>query len=311
MKLINVDLINRKLVLMLILFVGFETALAQSINIFTDFESLYSIDYKRRGLVLGHIDNMTYLYDEFEDRYEVFPNEEYYMQEKESMKNGLWYSYAAASYSSYSEEFVGYIYLFQSIKPTIQMNGMIRTNFLISGERKEMSISTISDATRTIIAIRIPSDEWLEFYNSYDVRYRLNDEVRYIGTEAKSLINNTLKVLYDIKTNKYESENDAPNNTTISDNSNQYEIKWEGDIERLPLAQPLPTNITNSNAVTTVRFEVRPNGTVGLIIPLRKMNAELETEILRTLRSWRFNRLPNGVPQQPQWGTITFRFITD
>ena len=77
MKLINVDLSNRKLVLTLILFVGFETAIAQSVNIFTDFESLYSIDYNKRGLALGHIDNMSYLYDEFEDRYEVFPNEEY------------------------------------------------------------------------------------------------------------------------------------------------------------------------------------------------------------------------------------------
>ena len=296
---------------MLILFVGFETALAQSVSIFTDFESLYSIDYKKRGLVLGHIDNMTYLYDEFEDRYEVFPNEEYYMQEKEPMKNGFWYSYAAASYSSYYEEFVGYIYLFQSIKPTMQMNGTIRTNFLISGQRKEMSISTISDDTSTIIAIRIPSDEWLEFYNSNDVRYRLNDEVRYIGTEAKSYINNTLKVLYDIKKDKYDSEHDAANSTTISDNSNQYELQWEGDIERLPLVQPLPIKLTNSNAVVTVRFEVRPNGTVGRIIPLRKMNAELETEVLRTLRSWRFSRLPTGIPEQTQWGTITFRFITD
>lgn len=193
---------------MLILFVGFETALAQSVSIFTDFESLYSIDYKKRGLVLGHIDNMTYLYDEFEDRYEVFPNEEYYMKEKESMKNGFWYSYAAASYSSYYEEFVGYIYLFQSIKPTMKMNGTISTNFLISGQRKEMSISTISDNTKSIIAIRIPSDEWLEFYNSKDIRYRLNDEVRYIETEAKSYINNTLKVLYDIKKDKYTADTD-------------------------------------------------------------------------------------------------------
>ena len=89
-----------------------------------------------------------------------------------------------------------------------------------------------------------------------------------------------------------------------------YELKWEGDIRRVPLAQPLPINIGNSNASITVRFEVRPNGTVGRIIPLRKMHAELEMEIMRTLRSWRFNRLPKGI-QQPQWGTVTFRFITD
>ncbi len=97
---------------------------------------------------------------------------------------------------------------------------------------------------------------------------------------------------------------------TDSDEMAPYELQWEGeDIERAPMAQPLPTNVANAQAVIKVRFEVRPNGTVGRIIPLRKMNAELETEVLRTLRSWRFSRLPSGVPQQPQWGTITFRFV--
>ena len=39
------------------------------------------------------------------------------------------------------------------------------------------------------------------------------------------------------------------------------------------------------------------------------MNAELETEVQSILRSWRFSRLPSSVPQQPQWGTITFQFV--
>ena len=90
-----------------------------------------------------------------------------------------------------------------------------------------------------------------------------------------------------------------------------YELKWEGDIERAPMVQPLPSNSSNAEAVITVRFEVRPNGTVGRIIPLRKMNPELETEVMKTLRTWRFSRLQSGVPQQVQWGTITFRFVFD
>ena len=98
---------------------------------------------------------------------------------------------------------------------------------------------------------------------------------------------------------------------TDTDESAPYELQWEGDIERAPMVQPLPSNVANTEAVITVRFEVRPNGTVGRIIPLRKMNPELETEVLRTLRSWRFSRLPSGVPQQAQWGTITFRFVFD
>lgn len=93
------------------------------------------------------------------------------------------------------------------------------------------------------------------------------------------------------------------------DKTSPYELKWEGDLDRSPMVQPLPKNTANTEGVITVRFEVRPNGTVGRIIPLRKMSPELEREVMSTLRTWRFSRLPSGVPQQPQWGTITFRFV--
>lgn len=90
-----------------------------------------------------------------------------------------------------------------------------------------------------------------------------------------------------------------------------YELKWEGDIERNPMVQPLPDNTTDSEATITIRFEVKPDGSLGRIIPLKKMNPDLEREVMRTLRSWRFSRLPPGVPQQSQWGTITFRFVLE
>lgn len=88
-----------------------------------------------------------------------------------------------------------------------------------------------------------------------------------------------------------------------------YELKWEGNLERDPMIQPLPRNTTNTEAVISVRFEVRPDGSVGRVIPLKKMNPELEQEVQRTLRSWKFSRLPSGAPQQAQWGIITFRFV--
>ena len=96
-----------------------------------------------------------------------------------------------------------------------------------------------------------------------------------------------------------------------SEKSAPYELRWEGDIERAPMVQPLPDNNADQEATITVRFEVKPDGTIGRIIPLRKMNPVLEREVMRTLRSWRFSRLPSGVPQQPQWGTITFRFVLE
>lgn len=93
------------------------------------------------------------------------------------------------------------------------------------------------------------------------------------------------------------------------DKTSPYELKWDGEIDRAPMVQPLPQNTANMEGVITVRFEVRPDGSVGRIIPLKKMNPELEKEVMSTLRSWRFSRLPSGVPQQAQWGTITFRFV--
>lgn len=90
-----------------------------------------------------------------------------------------------------------------------------------------------------------------------------------------------------------------------------YELKWEGDIQRRPMVQTLPKNVTGQEATITIRFQVKPDGTVGEIIPLKKMNPELEREVMKTLRSWQFTPLPSGVPQQPQWGTITFRFVLE
>lgn len=96
-----------------------------------------------------------------------------------------------------------------------------------------------------------------------------------------------------------------------SELSSPYDLRWEGDLDRSPMVQPLPENREDVEAVITVRFEVFPDGSIGRIIPIRKMNPELEREVMTTLRNWRFSRLPSGVPQQPQWGLITFRFVFD
>lgn len=90
-----------------------------------------------------------------------------------------------------------------------------------------------------------------------------------------------------------------------------FQLEWEGDFSRAPVVQPLPNYVTETEAVISVRFEVRPDGTVGRLQPIIKANPELEREVLRTLRTWRFSRLPSNVPQESQFGTITFRFILE
>lgn len=95
------------------------------------------------------------------------------------------------------------------------------------------------------------------------------------------------------------------------DRSAPYDLQWEGELNRNPMVQPLPSNRTNQEATIRVRIEVDPQGNVVSIRPLIRMNPELEREVMQTLRGWRFSRLPSGVPQEVQVGTITFRFVLD
>lgn len=90
-----------------------------------------------------------------------------------------------------------------------------------------------------------------------------------------------------------------------------FQLEWEGDFNRAPLVQPLPDFVSQTEAVIAIRFEVRPDGTVGRLQPIIKANPELEREVLRTLRTWRFSRLPSNMPQDSQYGTITFRFVLE
>lgn len=90
-----------------------------------------------------------------------------------------------------------------------------------------------------------------------------------------------------------------------------FQLEWEGDINRSALVQPLPNYVAETEAVISVRFEVRPDGTVGRLQPIIKANPALEREVLRTLRTWRFSRLPANLPQESQYGTITFRFVLE
>jgi len=106
-------------------------------------------------------------------------------------------------------------------------------------------------------------------------------------------------------------ENVEQGTGNTSERSAPYDLQWEGELDRSPMVQPLPSNPTNEEATITIRFEVNPDGSLGRVFPLKKMNPELEREVMRTLRSWRFSRLPSGVPQEPQMGTITFRFVLD
>lgn len=98
---------------------------------------------------------------------------------------------------------------------------------------------------------------------------------------------------------------------TDPDHSAPYELQWEGDLNRDARVNPEPENRTNQEATIRVRIEVDPDGNVVRILPIIRMNPELEREVMNTLRDWRFSPLPSGVPQENQVGIITFRFVLD
>lgn len=166
----------------------------------------------------------------------------------------------------------------------------------------EAAKENLEDTLSQGIAFELSETDWIKISSAHDAKFRISGRVI-------NLLPETLNQMNDITNKVADLETELGIESKTNKSSSPYELSWEGEIDRSPIIQTLPDNPNNSEVVITVRFEVRPDGTVGRIIPLRKMNPELEREVMSTLRSWRFSSLPGGVPQQTQWGTITFRFV--
>lgn len=65
----------------------------------------------------------------------------------------------------------------------------------------------------------------------------------------------------------------------------------------------------NKEAVIKIRFTVLPDGTVGEMVPILKGDQTLEDLTINAFRQWRFNSLSPDLPQDPQSGIITFRYL--
>jgi hypothetical protein len=262
------------------------------------------------GVISDSLSNMLYKYDEFEQSYVVFPKKKY-LDEINSIGDVYWgiFNMMDRQNKGYSNQLVLVVEFELDEKFIVEEQS--ETIFVLDDERIKFPYwSEITENNSALIGFLLfELEDWTKIYTASNSKFRLYGRI----FELPSYLKKIMLEMHDVVNQLIEKEFPSlklEQSEEVSGYS-PYELQWEGDIERAPMVQPLPTNVANAETVITVRFEVRPNGTVGRIIPLRKMNAELETEILRTLRLWRFNRLPNGVPQQPQWGTITFRFITE
>lgn len=262
------------------------------------------------GVISDSLSNMLYWYDEFEQSYVVFPKKKY-LDEINSIGDVYWgiFNMMDRQNKGYSNQLV-LVVEFELDEKFIEEE-QSETIFVLDDERIKFPYwSEITENNSALIGFLLfELEDWTKIYTASNSKFRLYGRI----FELPSYLKKIMLEMHDVVNQLIEKEFPSLKLEQSEEVSgfSPYELQWEGDIERAPMAQPLPTNVANAEAVITVRFEVRPNGTVGRIIPLRKMSAELETEVMRTLRSWRFNRLPKGIPQQPQWGTITFRFITD
>ena len=76
---------------------------------------------------------------------------------------------------------------------------------------------------------------------------------------------------------------------------------------RQVLYRPPPPQVTvERQTAVLLKFWVRPDGTVGRVVPLRKGDPRLEAVAVRFLKGWRFNPLEEKGKEQ--WGTIPIVF---
>jgi protein TonB len=90
-----------------------------------------------------------------------------------------------------------------------------------------------------------------------------------------------------------------------------YAISWEGVDRGAPLNDPSPQYPPGVNVEGKVRIKITvlPDGTMGDLIPLQKLDATLESVTIKTLKTWRFRSLKASEPQVNQTAVITYNFI--
>lgn len=84
-------------------------------------------------------------------------------------------------------------------------------------------------------------------------------------------------------------------------------IEWGGGGNRIVMSKVLPQLPAGSNTSTVIKlhFTVRPDGSVGTILPMQKGEAVYEQAAIKALRRWRFNALTTDNDMK---GVITFDF---
>lgn len=88
-----------------------------------------------------------------------------------------------------------------------------------------------------------------------------------------------------------------------------YGIDWGGRGNRRIYSYIIPKypDGVSKEIDVRLRFSILPDGTVGTITPLVKVDTRLENTAIHSLRQWRFAPLPQG-QRVEQWAIIVFPF---
>lgn len=83
-------------------------------------------------------------------------------------------------------------------------------------------------------------------------------------------------------------------------------IEWKGKPRKTKYKPPLPKISSKVEGDVQIKFWVDRDGRVSQMIPMKKLDAELESIALDYLKKWRFESLPRG-ENFLQWGIITIK----
>ena len=264
-----------------------------------DLEKIYNIDFQGKGINDSIAYDMLYLYDEFADYHMILPSSDLLNSNISSDQYGFQFVMTSGKYDLNRYNGITSMTFKTDLDTILQTSG--NSVFLIDDKRINYDYGLRRYETQDIV-VNIESsdlDFWELLSTSREARFRVQGYVITIEQNVKKQIKTILRIINHLK----------PQQEVLKKKkNNSYIIAWETELPRIPIKQVMPKNVINFEGSITVRFEVNPNGTIGLVKRVHEMEPMFEREILKALRGWRFEKLPNTINQKGQWGSITFYF---
>ena len=264
-------------------------------------KAIYEINYKDRGIIDTVRDNMLHLFDEFDEYHMILPSKDTFLETQEN-KTDFKFLLVAGDYSD--SLFHGIFTLTFEFPMDTVIKSSGSTTFLVDEDRFKYNFNLRKLTADSVLMDVSTTDQfiWASLGSSNNARFRINGNVIRIDNTLKKQIRNTLKII----------ESNLPKTNDDKKEAIQtYLISWDTNLPRKPLKQVMPSNVLNIEGSITVKFEVNPNGTIGIIKRLHDMKPEFEIEIFKALRGWRFEKLPSEKKQIAQSGSITFYFVRE